>query len=135
MTDRFAIPGFQTPECPKFDARVFAESDGSVNFPFVKNRPREELTPAFVVYIGLERGSELNPLATAPTTKFIYSKRDDNGTKSYWFRLTTDDLIMQPGSYNFRFVVDGHEWASHIVTVLPSPALPKLSPDLSDHVG
>jgi hypothetical protein len=122
----YAFPGFQTPDSPKADAQVFSEADGSVDFCFLKNRPLDERMPAFVLYIGINHGADQKHLATAPTTKFLYAKREDNNTQSYWCRFRNDELVFQPGSYNFQFILDGKEVAARVVTVRPNPASPRI---------
>jgi hypothetical protein len=121
----YAIPGFQQPTHPKLDERVFADADGRVDFMFMDDRDLQEPLPAFVVYIDLERGREINLQAKTDTTRFIYEKIDEcKNKKSYWFRLRTDELIILPGTYQVRFVVNGQEVAQKSLTVRNHPALP-----------
>lgn len=123
--EKFAIPGFQKPTHPKFDGRVFAQADGLIEFMFLDNIPIDDPMPDFTVYISAERGREINRLAWTDTNRFVYTKRDDhNGTKSWWFRMRTDTLVILPGTYCFRFVVNGQEVTQKSITIRDHPALP-----------
>jgi hypothetical protein len=123
---RYAIPGFQTPDHPKHDTRVFAKADGTVHFMFMDDRPLDEKLPPFLIFISIEHGREIELQAFTQSTRFVYQrKHEDRASKSYWFKLRTDELIILPGTYQVRFVVKGDEWVKKSLTVRNHPALPR----------
>ena len=123
--DNYAIPGFQTPTSPNFEGRVETGRDGVVNFSFLDNVPLLQPMPKIDVYIGIERGRELNLQAWTETGRYIYVRPDlIQNVKSYWLRLYPSDLTILPGTYKFRFVVEGQEIAQKSVTIPDYPANP-----------
>lgn len=119
----FAIPGFQTPTSPNAAGRVVLNADGMLDFPFATELNPNDKLPAFTVYISAERGREINRLAWSTTSRFIYEKRNGTtGLKEFWFKIYPDELTVLPGTYVFRFVAEGKDYAVKSVTIPDSPA-------------
>lgn len=122
----FPLPGFQSPNAPKAEDRVEAQPSGRVEFKFMDDIPLDQPMPKFDIYISIERGRVVVPLAITHSDKCVYEKVDEErNLKAYWFRLLPqEDLIILPGTYRVRFLVNDEEVTSKSLTVLNHPAFP-----------
>lgn len=126
--DIFSLPGFQPLTASNQLDRVHAETDGSIDLVFYKDRPLDERTPIFNIYIGKEFGNNVRVYHDF-NNNFVTSERDlHKGLKHYRLRVSPQQVKILPGTYVLRFFADSKEiGVKHLVvsnSLIQSPRLP-----------
>jgi len=129
IIDIFSLPGFQPVTADRQSSRLEASVDGSIDAIFYKDRPLNEHTPIFCIYIGKEFGNEAR-LYREFDNHFVTAERDtDRGVKHYRFRVSAKDVQILPGNYVLRFFADNEEVAVRYLalrnSLVQSPHLPQ----------
>jgi hypothetical protein len=126
--DIFSLPGFQPLTAPHQEERIFALVDGSIDVEFYCDRPLDERTPIFNIYIGKEFGNQVQTYREFDNC-FVTSRRDDErALKHYRLRVESQNVQILPGSYVMRFFADSREVAVRYLvlenSLLQSQSLP-----------
>jgi hypothetical protein len=104
--DVFSLPGFTPLNAPEQEERVEAHVDGSIDVVFYKNRPLNERTPIFCIFIGKEFGNQVTVYREFGNF-FVTADRDERtALKHYRFLVKSKDVQILPGDYVLRFFAD-----------------------------
>src|SRR4051812_25617091 len=126
--ERFALPGFQTPNTPNADGRHVMMTRGKLELIFLSGRPKDEPLRHFTVWLSIDWGSDVNLLAYSTTNHFVLVRDNPVEGKDYMLRLLDADLRITPGTYALRIMEGDQEIfkKSVIVQNRPIPADPTL---------
>jgi adenylate cyclase len=124
----FSLPGFQPLTAPNQVDQVAALPDGSIDIIFYENRPLDEHTPVFNIYIGKEFGNQVQVYRSFDNNFVTSIRHVKSATKSYRLRVEAHNVQILPGTYVLRFFADSREVAIKSLMVsnslIQSPHLP-----------
>ncbi len=121
--DNLQLPGFMTPGHPKQDLRVFSRPNGQVFITIADNLPKGTPMPPYEIFLDVEYGRYVKLHLTAGTGQVTKHDNGD-GTERHVLWLGPPVVIIYPGTYWLRVLVNNKEVFTRSLLVENHPALP-----------
>ena len=117
------LPGFATPDSPKADAQLLAMPDGTVKVTLAEHVDPNLPMPDYVIYLSREYGRHVDLQLTIRSGNVVVEENQFGGNRHVMV-LPKDTVLIYPGTYILRVLVEGKEVMVKSLTVRPHPALP-----------